>query len=511
MEDLPLRLQLQHQAMVAQPQTALILQGQVTTFSHVQGLSTVGLLWVQLRDPETGEILHRESQSLAIAPLPSRFDCPISLPENITVRLLVGEMSLWSATHPPQVLAIQGFTVTLNLDALLEDVANQGEQSAATMFEDLATVAAPPKPLASLPPRQVPFQRIYLPSNGLTLPPVIYSPIDSKGVGSPSLPTFANQPIRRKAAREGTPTTPAKSLSLPPLGNSAKRQHPSQQPPLQAKDTGQPPSTSGVELPLPGRSPQTFPDAPATTDETAAATAASPQEMEKPPFQPDFQGRFWSRLSALAHEAQETAANLKAQMESAGVEAIQEMPPLEVTPLQSPSFPEESQAFNHEVVIYDSDPEEHVTSEITSEASENDLLTTATAAETAASEDDPENLPAIPIPQLNLPEGELIAGNPLPITVRLPLYSKRLAVKVWVTDIQSRSLADRPRWLMNWTPTHDGEQTALLQLQVPQGSLEARFEAIAIDLTTQRESYKTTLVRTIVPPDLPEANIVDPL
>jgi hypothetical protein len=54
---------------------------------------------------------------------------------------------------------------------------------------------------------------------------------------------------------------------------------------------------------------------------------------------------------------------------------------------------------------------------------------------------------------------------------------------------------------MNWSPTPEGDQTAFLQLQVPLGSLEAQFEAIAIDLATQQESYKTSLVREILPVD----------
>ncbi len=43
----------------------------------------------------------------------------------------------------------------------------------------------------------------------------------------------------------------------------------------------------------------------------------------------------------------------------------------------------------------------------------------------------------------------------------------------------------------------------LTELSVPFGCLEIRLEAIALDLSTQQESHKVTIVRTVIPPDLP--------
>ena len=528
LEHLPLRLQLQHQAIVVQQQTSFTLQGQVTTFSEVTGLPPTSSLWVQLRDPETSQVLYQASKALTTASLPSRFDFLIVLPENVTTRLLVGEMSLWSATTPPQVLAIQGFTVTLNLDALLEKVANQGEKLAETVFENLATIAS--APASSPPPREIPFQRIYAPSTGLTLPPIIYHPINSKATGSPTLPAFSEQLIRRRPSVPETRARPAKPISLPPIGNVPKPAR-SRKAPAPNND----PSVPVIDLPPLGRSQPAAPDTPASTDElpsmpeAATPEAATPEattpeavtpeaatietetvsETPEKPFHPDLEGRFWSRLSALAHEAQKTAADLKAQMEAAGVTTNHNSPTLDLPDTQSPSSEPEATPFNHEVVIYD-EVVEAVTTPETSAADAAPPLSTVMGPP-LSEHLEVENISEIPIPQLKLPMGELTAGTPLPITVRLPLYPRRLAVKVWVTDIQSRSLVDRPRWLMTWTPTDAGEQTALLQLQVPFGTLEAQFDAIAIDLTTQRESHKTTLVRTIVPPNLPAPELGDPL
>jgi hypothetical protein len=184
-------------------------------------------------------------------------------------------------------------------------------------------------------------------------------------------------------------------------------------------------------------------------------------------------------------------------MEAAGVEAEGNalLPTFSLVDL--PSFADRDRAPNYEIVVYEPEPTEAVIEGAESAPPVVEVVSPADA--------DLEDMGAVPMPELVMPEGDLIAGTALPISVRLPQYPRRLAVKVWVTDIQTRTLADRPRWLMNWTPTDTGEQTAFLQLQVPLGSLEAQFEAIAIDLATQRESYKISQVRAIVPPNLPPA------
>lgn len=517
LEDLPLRLQLQHQALVAQSQATVTLQGQMTTFSQIEGLPQTGTLWAQLKNPETNDVVHEETRTVPIAALPCRFEMPLVLPEQLSTRLLVGELTLWTAAEPPQILAIQGFTITLNLDALLEVVANQAEKSPIAPFDD-----SPPLPsqehshgkanaisvegrdlegqLSSLSPREIPFRRIYLPSTGLTLPPVIYRPIDQKNTGTPSLPFLENGPNRSATeAKNASPASPPEQpLSLPPLGPSGTS-------PLSVEESS--PSTEvepqpAVELPAFGRSPQTQPlseSSSSLTDESAEKAKATGQAD----FQPDFQSRFWNRLSAIAEEAQKAAADRKAHLEAAGVSERGEETTIPGLNLPFPDLQDESGTQNYEVVVYE--PEESTTStEVTSTSIE------ASVEVLPPTQHDLESDIPVPLPQITLPLGDLVAGAALPITVKLPTYPRRLAVKVWLTDIQSRTVLDRPRWLMSWTPTYDGEQTAFLQLQVPMGSVEVRFEAIAIDLATQRESYKTTLSRTILPTSLPSVSLEDP-
>ena len=505
LEDLPLRLQLQHQALVAHAQTDLILQGQITTFSQVEGLASAGTLWVQMRNPETGAVVHQATQAQSMATLPSRFEMPLQLPAQLSTRLLVGELSLWLASEPPQILAIQGFTVTLNLDALLEVVANQAERSPETTFGDAVSDADEPATetdgsltptddsrdadgdrqpdLASPAPREIPFRLVYLPSTGLTLPPVIYRPLDKKAIGAPSLPLLSGD--RPQAASP----TPVPATPEPPAADSTPAPAAPEAPSPAAPATSSP----AVELPAFGRSRRPQPAPP------VAPSVPAPEET-LPTFQPDYQSRFWTRLSALAEEAQKAAADHKAQLEAAGLELPSA--PMAATRSLSGEPSQSGDAINnrppnYEVVVYESE-------ELAASPSDAEAATEVSYVEVLRPEDpDLEDLGTVPIPTLGLPQSEWVAGAPLPITIRLPAYPRRLAVKVWVTDMQSRTLVDRPRWLMNWTPADAGEQTAFLKLQVPLGSVEATFEAIAIDLATQQESYKTTLVRAIAPANLP--------
>ncbi|MEQ8469156.1 hypothetical protein [Coleofasciculus sp. E1-EBD-02] len=108
----------------------------------------------------------------------------------------------------------------------------------------------------------------------------------------------------------------------------------------------------------------------------------------------------------------------------------------------------------------------------------------------------------LPTPELFIPTQELAAGEPVLVKIKLNPHSARLGVKLWVQDRQSRSLLDGPRWLMDLSPNKSGELEALTQLVVPFGTVEIRFEAITVDLNSERESHKVSVDRVVVPPDL---------
>ncbi|MEH2448550.1 MAG: hypothetical protein V7K18_23075 [Nostoc sp.] len=113
----------------------------------------------------------------------------------------------------------------------------------------------------------------------------------------------------------------------------------------------------------------------------------------------------------------------------------------------------------------------------------------------------------LPIPQLHVPEGELIAGKYIIVRVVLPEVLPQVVVKLWVEDYQTRWLLDGPHLLTNLLPNALGELEVMSLLNIPFGCLEIRLEAIAFDLTTQQESHKVTIVRTVIPPDLPNLQL----
>lgn len=108
----------------------------------------------------------------------------------------------------------------------------------------------------------------------------------------------------------------------------------------------------------------------------------------------------------------------------------------------------------------------------------------------------------VPVPLLSLPNQELVAGQSITLCVRLAKTPARIQVKVWVQDRQTRQVLDGPRWLVDFFPCGDAVVEAWTQLTVPLGCLEIQFEAIAIEIYSQRESHKTSLERSVLPPDL---------
>ena len=110
---------------------------------------------------------------------------------------------------------------------------------------------------------------------------------------------------------------------------------------------------------------------------------------------------------------------------------------------------------------------------------------------------------SLPTPQLFLPEGELVAGTSVMVRVTIPEVSSALAIKLWVEDYQTRSLLDGPHILSDLRSNAWGEEETAIYFKVPFGCLEIRLSAIALDQTTQQESDKFTIIKTVIPPNLP--------
>ena len=110
---------------------------------------------------------------------------------------------------------------------------------------------------------------------------------------------------------------------------------------------------------------------------------------------------------------------------------------------------------------------------------------------------------SLPTPQLYLSEGELVAGTSVMVRVKLPEVSSSVVVKLWVEDYQTRSLLDGPHILPDLRSNAWGEGETAIYLKIPFGCLEIRLSAIALHQTTQQESDKFTIIKTVIPPNLP--------
>ena len=111
------------------------------------------------------------------------------------------------------------------------------------------------------------------------------------------------------------------------------------------------------------------------------------------------------------------------------------------------------------------------------------------------------SMDVLPVPTMSLPEGELIAGLPLSLTIQVPQFSAMLWVKLWVKDNQTRLIVDGPRWLVEFNHERDNAPLEVsTSITLPLGCMEVTFEAITVEATTKRESHRSRLVRPVVPP-----------
>jgi hypothetical protein len=113
----------------------------------------------------------------------------------------------------------------------------------------------------------------------------------------------------------------------------------------------------------------------------------------------------------------------------------------------------------------------------------------------------------LPVPHLYVPDGELIAGSNIRVKVELPVISPEIVVKLWMKDFQTRWLLDGPHLLAELLPNSMGNLEVIAQLNIPFGCVEILVEAIAYHPTTQQESHKVTVVRNVIPPNLPQLQL----
>ncbi|MEO1400762.1 MAG: hypothetical protein AAFV72_05840 [Cyanobacteria bacterium J06635_1] len=549
---------LQQQAYMAEHDQTLDLTGQVLSPNTEPPKEVDGELWVQLRDPQTAYVVFEVQQPLQIAPQPTDFTFELTLPDyiqDVQTRVLVGELAVFDRHDPIAALASTTFTLTLGLTQLLDRLANTTNDTSAELlgetFEEEVSVypgstepfSKPPEnpatlisPDLPLPPSKV---KVLVPSLGLTLPPQIHQS-DSETIPSDRTPTLPSFPPQNK------PPGPAPSIAeaaadmpAPPVqaGEARLDDEPTATLPnldietAAASDlphhslTDLPTDSDALQMPALFESHGIDDDdleadlVAAVLDDEGLETSFEPEEVDpeleppdlffeeeesyQQPVQEDqltasfqslkLQERFWQKLTSLTLEDHQKAADLKAGMQAAGVAETQtaSQPTAQVketVPQTAAPDSERADLSAQEVVIYEENPP---------------AAPPINPAALSSVPQDLAELPILPTPTLEVPNRELTAGETISIGIRLAPTSNRPYVKVWMNDLQTRTLIEEPRLLMHLTPNDRGELETYMRVRVPRGCLDLQIAAIAVDMTTLQESRKSVANRRVIPANMP--------
>lgn len=475
----PIGLSLDRRTYIAFPGESIALVGQVylleendrTYESQIEQTVNTYELLIRLRDPENSQIVKEIRQLLSFEILPGPFEYAFDLPEECQTRVILGELQLFDPTLPDSgsSMVTQEFTIALVVHESIETIAQQ-ENSVGNIFpEQLALGKVKSKAnsrksqpqvkpavnlsffnLAKDPPQQEHRQSNFQPAPYRPIPDRLY------------------QPDPEKSTR--------KSPQLPPIGNNFVRSNIPDRPQVESEKDAKHVPQPIKPLSLP---PIKKPDRPIqySMESEVVAEAGEGDRSVLSPLDREFLGlkfqdRFAERLKILAEDPE----------------------PLEIL---EPNPLTDSGEDSHESGDELPTDERFVYKEMSGDRAEL-VAPTQEAIE-------PYEQPPVPKPELEVPEGELVAGESMTILVKLPEQLSRLYVKLWVVDLQTRTLLEPPRWLINFQPHlyQDGMETNT-EFTVPFGCMEIKIQAISVEVDSQRESHKVTVNRMVVPPNLPE-------
>ncbi len=119
-----------------------------------------------------------------------------------------------------------------------------------------------------------------------------------------------------------------------------------------------------------------------------------------------------------------------------------------------------------------------------------------------------ENEP-VPDPIVTIAQSELIGGKTTIVRIKLPDILPKIYVKLWISDRQSRTIIESPRWIIDFKPDGHHNLEAIAEVKIPFESVEIQIEAIAVEVMTNRESHKVTLDRRVVSEELPDLWVDD--
>lgn len=518
----PLTLMLHQESHIAFQGQPVILSGRVELAEGANPTEEIRAyaLQVCLLNPQNAMILKQVYYPLPLEPLPITFNQTLELPSSSQLRLMLGEVNLIeeeAGETAPAILATQGFTVATGVNELIETINQQRSPTNSPNVDSMADERFSWGEISEIEsPRK--------PEVDLFFFDLVNQP---KGDRNLDLPTAAKQPlppqIYKAPLEKPLPKSPQLPLFLKPQST------PEPEPPaLEAEE-----AEISTETPSEGEVDENL-------SETLEPLDIQPFDKASPDVEVAFkalrlQDRFVERLSALADRASEEMLEPEEEetvTRETGSFSLDEFDEVE-SPELSPTEPfdeaslelepvEEIQTFKHpEVIIVEID----ANSEAQEVVVDDEPLASPGAAQLLPLEEAhtlaenppeaeiplsivnlrilPEEEP-IPTPALQVPLEDLVAGELLRIDIKLPQVESRLLVKLWLQDRQTRSLLEGPRLLTDFTPDLLGNVETTTELMVPFGCMEIQIEAIAVEVSTQRESHKVTFNRMILPPDLPD-------
>ncbi|NJL49648.1 MAG: hypothetical protein HC929_22205 [Leptolyngbyaceae cyanobacterium SM2_5_2] len=305
------RVTLHQTALSGHEGESLGLQGQVTGVVEGESCSDMTLL-VRLSDPQTAAAVAMQPFSLPASTLPASFNVALNIPDALSTRLLLGEVGLvLVSAGTVSLLALQRFTVTVNLASLFDAIANQAESETAFNL-DFSSAESTDEPtdggsedhpsdpnawanvsLPQGPPRAVPG--LMLPRSGFTLPPKIYYPSPHEASAHrPTLPPLGSTKGRTVPAKGNEAAATAEPTATVPESSTGVEASPSTATP---RESTVPPAPNRLSLSLPPLA--TFPTEGAADNEavdsanlpapTIAGTGAAPLRLVHrccPPMRP---------------------------------------------------------------------------------------------------------------------------------------------------------------------------------------------------------------------------------
>ncbi|MEG4084132.1 hypothetical protein [Microcoleus sp. POL10_C6] len=440
-------------------------------------------LQIYLRDPQTSKILAEIQQPMPEQVPPCIFACVTYIPTECKSRLILGEAILSSGGVT---LATKLFTITARLEHLLQEIKDnfieekhQAEPSPTASkpsgsAKNISFLKLVEKSLDPPSPAEVPTTE--------ALPPLLASR-HTPSAGGLELPAFGNK----------LPDS-SRSQLLSEISNSPQTAPESIDP--QTKPSDIPNPTQTAEIGAIDQKPENIPQPETTAPET-------PPAPTKQAFQTlNVESRFWSRLSSLASNGESSdwlkATTLSptpaaAANSSDEIAVVEESSPTQQQPETSETIsdPQSTSPEAREFVVFDEPPQPKQVAQKTA---------------TVVAEVNPPTpyvLPEdelVPMPVLELPRAEIIAGQAVKVQVQLPELMPRIYVKVWVYDRQTYLILDGPRWITEFKSNGLGNVRASVELEIPYGCMEVEFEAIAVEMQTQRESHKISVHRQVLPP-----------